>query len=383
MPGSVRRGGPAPTLDAAGHQPACRHLLPLLRDTGHARTMQLADWDETLRLARAARLLGTLAERLRADAATWVQVPPPVRGHLQAATHFACHRAQLMRMELRALAAALPADVPVVLLKGAAYLAAGLPLARGRLPGDVDLLVRRADLDRAEAALLRAGWASATQDAYDQRYYREWSHELPPMRMPGHALEVDLHHTIAPVTGRCRADDALLLAASLPLADSRYLVLHPADQLIHAAIHLFQDTELDGRLRDLVDLDGLLRRLPRADAGARLRERAARHGASRMLWYALHYCRGWLGTPVAAEAWPAPPPVAAQRWVDWIMRRHCLPRLPDRAPSAAERAAARAAQLRYHLLRMPPALLLRHVAHKAWQAMPHRSAGAAAAQSRG
>lgn len=367
--------------DAPG-QLAFRHLLPLLRDTGHARTMRLADWDETVRLARAARLLGTLAERLRADEPAWAQLPAPVRGHLQAAMHFAVHRAQLLRMELRALATALPAEIPVVLLKGAAYLAAGLPLARGRLPGDVDLLVRRADLDAAEAALLRGGWASATQDAYDQRYYREWSHELPPMRVPGHALEVDLHHTIAPVTGRCRADDALLLAASLPLPASRYAVLHPADQVIHAAIHLFQDTELDGRLRDLVDLDSLLRGLPQEDAGARLRARAARHGASRMLWYALHYCRGWLGTPVAAEAWPEAPPAPARRLVDWIMLRHCLPRLPDRAPSVAERAAARAAQLRYHLLRMPPALLLRHAAHKAWRAMPGRGTRAAAAQSR-
>jgi hypothetical protein len=27
-----------------------------------------------------------------------------------------------------------------------------------------------------------AGWAATHHDAYDQRYYRQWMHELPPMQ---------------------------------------------------------------------------------------------------------------------------------------------------------------------------------------------------------
>ncbi|WP_204329989.1 nucleotidyltransferase family protein, partial [Proteus mirabilis] len=58
-------------------------------------------------------------------------------------------------MARRALA---PLDVPVVLLKGTAFAAAGLSPARGRNIGDLDILVPRDRLDEVEAALLAAGW---------------------------------------------------------------------------------------------------------------------------------------------------------------------------------------------------------------------------------
>ena len=195
-------------------------------------------------------------------------------------------------------------------------------------------------------------------DAYDQRYYREWSHELPPMRIPGHALEVDLHHTIAPVTSRTRAKDELLFAGLRPLEGSRFLLLDPADQIIHAAIHLFQDSELNGGLRDLVDIDGLLaRHMQVPEHWSRLCDRAREHGATRVLWYALHYCERWLGTPVPRSSLGDAPPALARRTLDWVFVRSGLPRINDRPAGLALRLARQCGQIRYHWLRMPPMLL--------------------------
>jgi len=359
-----------------------RNILPLLRDAEHVRNMQLADWDDTIRLVRQARLLGTVAHRLRDQEGPWTALPTRVRGHLQAAINYSAYRVQLLRMEMRALDQALPGDLPVALLKGAAYLALDLPLARGRMPNDVDLLVRRTNIEAAEAALGSGGWKMEAKDPYDDRYYREWSHELPPMRYPGHALEVDLHHTIAPVTSRTRADDDLLFEGLQSLPGSRFLVLDPCDQIIHAAIHLFQDSDLHGQLRGLVDIDGLVRHHLSNDAQAwsRLVERAERHRADRVLWYALHYCRSWLGTPVPEGLALAPPPRWARRGMDWVFSRTCPPRIPDVAPSLGERLADTLGQLRYHRLRMPPALLARHFLHKTWVAVRTRAiAGARSA----
>lgn len=355
---------------------ALDRLLSMLHDGAAARTLSLADWEPVLRLGRQARLLGLLGHRLASDEALWSALPPQVRGHFRSAINYSACRLQAVRMELRALDPVLPADVRVVLLKGAAYAAQGLGFACGRMPNDVDLLVTRADLDATEAALRAAGWVADDVDAYDERYYREWSHELPPMRKPGHALELDLHHTITPVTSRTRADDALLFAGMVPLAGTRFWVLHPCDQIVHAAIHLFQDTELDGRLRDLVDIDGLIRHHLRSDADwVELLSRVRSHRASRMLWYALHFCAAWLGTPVPAARWPEAPPEAARRAMDWIVPRTCLPRLPDGAPGLERRLAGQIAQLRYHRLRMPTGLLIRHLAHKAWAGvLPRRPA---------
>ena len=362
--------------------PAAPHFLPLLRDARHVHAMQLADWDSTVRLARQARLHGVVAHRLREDQGLWRSLPERVRGHLQAAINYSAYRVQLVRMEMRALDHALPQDLSVTLLKGASYLVQGLAMARGRMPNDVDLLVRRSELAAAEAALTGAGWKMEAKDAYDERYYREWSHELPPMRYPGHALEVDLHHTIAPVTSRTRADDALLFDGVQAIPGSRFLVLDPCDQIIHAAIHLFQDSDLHGQLRGLVDIDGLVRHHLSDDAQAwsRLVERAERHRAARVLWYALHYCRSWLGTPVPESLALAPPPRWARRGMDWVFSRACPPRIPDVAPSLGERLADTLGQLRYHRLRMPPALLARHFLHKTWVAVrPRAIAGARSA----
>ena len=81
-------------------------------------------------------------------------------------------------------AAIQPADYPCVLLKGAAYMAQGLPIAAGRLPSDLDILVPKAALPIAQESLAAAGWRTVDMDEHDRLYYEDWSHEVPPMRHP-------------------------------------------------------------------------------------------------------------------------------------------------------------------------------------------------------
>jgi hypothetical protein len=235
--------------------PCVHGLLALLIDPRQAGSVGLADWDKIIRLARQSRLLGVLSYRIQSHPELLPQLPECVLGHLRSAAAYSAHRIQMLRIELAALAKALPAEIPVVVLKGAAYIVQNLEITCGRLPSDVDLMVAYSDLKRAEAALLDAGWSGEVIDAYDQRYYREWSHELPPMRRPGHSVELDLHHTITPVTARLKPDTALLFADLQVVEGERFLVLHPQDQILHAAVHLFQDSELFANLRDLVDID--------------------------------------------------------------------------------------------------------------------------------
>ena len=344
---------------------AATHLLPLFRDCHHALSMTLADWDDTVRLAREARLLGLIAGRLKENRQIWEQIPERVHGHLRSSINFSAHRQQMVRMELRALDKVLPPKITVVLLKGAAYIVQQQEFAKGRMPNDVDLLVKRSDLNEAEATLNAAGWVSETTSNYDQHYYREWSHELPPMRYPGHALEVDLHHTITPITSRVRANDALLFSSLQRVPDSRYFTLHPFDQIIHAAIHLFQDSELSGHLRDLVDLDGMIRRAINGENDwSNLQQRADEHGAGRYLWYALRYCSNWLDTPLPKKVNQAPPSTFVQYLMDILLTRGTLPSLPDTPPSLSDRLVKHAGAIRYHWLRMPPKLLAQHLLHK-------------------
>jgi hypothetical protein len=161
-----------------------------------------------------------------------------------------------VRWEVKCIQRALAdVGVPVILLKGAAYVMAGLPPAPGRFFSDIDILVPKATLPAVEAALMLHGWATTHHNAYDQRYYRTWMHELPPMRHATRLSVIDVHHAILPETARLRPDPEKLRDAARPLdPNESVMVLAPTDMVLHSALHLFHDGEFDSGLRDLVDL---------------------------------------------------------------------------------------------------------------------------------
>lgn len=361
--------------------PGVAALLGLLTCPESARSLPLAAWDRVLPLARAAGLLAVLEARLSRDAML-EHVPDIVRGHLASGAAAARQRRQMLVWEIVTVRQALAGlDAPIVLLKGAAYLAQGLAMSSGRYAADVDILVPKAALDSAERLLKDYGYEFQHIDAYDERYYREWSHELPPFRLPGHPLELDLHHTITPVTGRLRPDPELLLAATIRVCEvtggdagerARFRGLHVLsrpDQLLHSAVHLFHDSDLAVRLRELVDVDGLVREFG-TEPGfwPAVVERAQRLGLGKPLGYALRYARAWLGTPVPLGIeWPAPgsrPGRLALVTMDWMAPRALLPVDPAGDGRRGVALARALAYLRYHRLRMPLWRLIPHALHK-------------------
>ncbi len=333
-------------------------------------------WDLLLRSARSARLLGALAARIDA-AGVADKVPEPAARHLRAATAESSYLRQMSLRELAMIAETLrPLGVTLVALKGSAYILTGARCAAGRLPRDVDLMVERRRLDEVERALRAAGWSFAKTQEYDQRYYREWSHELPPMRAPTLPLELDMHHTILPPIGRLRPDAARLVADSVAIPGTPYRVLRPADQVLHAAVHLFQDSDCVNKLRDLVDIDGLIRHFAARDGERFWQELAASvavHGLGRPLWYALAFCRAWLETPIPEAVWQdnrVHRPPALARWLMTSLAGLVLaPVHPDAESGRPQRAAASLLELRALWLRMPPHTLVYHAASKALRSM--------------
>src|SRR3546814_213941 len=164
-------------------------------------------------------------------------------------------------MARRALA---PLGVPVILLKGTAYVAAGLAAGEGRSIGDLDIIVPRESLDAVQDALLAAGWEWVKEDAYDDLYYRRWMHELPPLIHKERDRMIDVHHTILPLTARPRPDAAAMIADSIAL-ENGLRTLCPEDMIIHAAAPLFAHGDLAGGLRNLWDIDRLLREFAGGD----------------------------------------------------------------------------------------------------------------------
>ena len=327
-------------------------------------------WETLIRRAREADLLATLAFRIEA-AIGLDAVPRAPRAHLIAAQHRCRAQHAVVRREAAEIARALaPLRTPVVLLKGAAYLLARLPPASGRLFSDIDILVPKTRLPDVESALMLAGFATTHLHPYDQRYYRRWMHELPPMQHVKRLTILDVHHTIVPETADVALDATALFRGAVALADAPpFSVLSPCDMVLHSATHLFHNEELTHGLRDLVDIDRLLAHFASADRTfwRTLVARAEALDLARPLYYALRFTSRLLGTrvpdDVAADVARLAPvaPIAA------LMDRLLDAALEPAAARPATRWARRALYLRGHWLKMPAPLLAYHLTWKAFR----------------
>jgi hypothetical protein len=339
-----------------------------LRDPATLVGSSLPQWDALIRQARRTNLLARVALALD-ELRLLPQVPPAPRAHLEAARTLARAQADAVRREVAYIDRALAASgISIVLLKGAAYLIAGLQAARGRVFSDIDILVPHGALASVEAALMLHGWATGKTTAYDQRYYRRWMHELPPLRHISRQTWLDVHHAILPITARLKPDSTKLLAASQPVAgDARLRVLAPVDMVLHSATHLFCNEDVGNSLRDLVDLDSLLRQFAsEEDFWPRLTVRAGELDLTRPLYYALRYAVRIPGTPIPAqvleEAEIGRPPPLLRGLMDTLFLQTLQ---PDRAADGLASLARGSLYVRAHWLRMPPLLLARHLITKA------------------
>src|SRR5487761_2456745 len=124
-------------------------------------TLSGLQWDLLIRQARRANLLGRLAHSM-ADHRLLDAVPTAPRQHLLAAMLLAKRQAIAVRWEVECLMKAFAGSgVPLILLKGAAYVMAGLPASTGRVFSDTDIIVPRHLLGIAESALMQHGWRCA------------------------------------------------------------------------------------------------------------------------------------------------------------------------------------------------------------------------------
>lgn len=338
-----------------------------LQDPGILNSLTPPEWDRLLRRARHAGVLSRLAV-LSEGTLLEIDLPERARDHLLSARMVAAHHERTIRWEVGRIRRALrPIGEKFVLLKGAAYVIAGLPARAGRLASDVDILVPKDRLGVVESALIQAGWRAMTLDPYDQRYYRQWMHELPPLRHATRGNVVDVHHTILPETARLRPDGEKLIESAVRI-DGDLSILAPEDMVLHTATHLFADGDLAGGLREVVDLDALFRHFHgvKPDFWDRLVPRSVELNLQRPLFYALRICRRLLATPVpetvtaassiGRPAWPTTP--IMDKLVDLAL-------LPDTDGSARGSGVALwLLYLRSHWMRMPPWLLTRHLVRK-------------------
>lgn len=344
-------------------------LLKTLRQPCSIELFDETEWDLLIRQARSAELLAHLFYRL-SDNKRLSDVPQKALNHFNSEQILACKQQDAARWEIVQIERALaPLGVPVILLKGAAYLQAKLPPAAGRFFNDIDILVPRTFIQSVESKLQQQGWLTTHHNEYDQRYYRKWMHEIPPLQHIGRRSTIDVHHSILPLTARLHPDPEKLIASSVQIhPDYELYMLCPVDMVLHSATHLFHDGELEHGLRDLIDLDRLIRYFSQDETfWEALVERSIELELSRPLFYALRYTAALLATPCPKEILQADNLDRPNRTQQFFLDSLFLRGLAPAHNSCEDRFTPTARWLLYirsHYLRMPAHLLLPHLFHK-------------------
>ena len=307
------------------------------------------DWDGVIGVARSEAMLATLAHRVEG-----ADLPPTVAALFadQRAAAAVAQQQALWEAEMARRAFA-PVGIEFVLLKGAAYAAAGMACAAGRQIGDLDVLVLASDIRRAENALLNAGWEWVKSDPYDDFYYREHMHELPPLIHKSRDRMIDVHHTILPLTHRI-TPDALALVSDAVTGAGGFAVLNSVDMACHCAAHMLADGDLQGGLRNLWDFHLMTRDFAATDPAfwEQLKRRARLHGLQGAVQRAARLSRDVYGAALPEE-WDGQG--AKDRW----FRQRLFAR--DDWGRVTQPLLEQGFYIRSHWLRMPPKMLAQHL----------------------
>jgi hypothetical protein len=330
-----------------------------------------AKWELLLRLARKVKLLGRLATDLK-NRGLLDQIPLRAANLLQSSLVQARRLQQITHWELNRISWALKdTDIPIIALKGVAYSLAGLPESAGRVYVDLDIMVPKDQLADIETTLTKKGWRNHHKlSAYDEHYYRAWSHEIPPLVHAERETEVDIHHTIFPPTSRLKINAELLFEAAVAAGNSGYRILCPADMVLHCAVNLFENNELADDLRDLLDIHDLLLFFDGNEPGfwEKLKERANQLNLGRPLFYGMYFSRLIFQTPIP-DGWENDlneKPNVISRWImHYLVPQALFPLHPDKHSRRAL-VARLLLYLRSHWVRMPVHLLLPHLAYKTY-----------------
>lgn len=342
-----------------------QHLL----HTASIVELSMPELQQLISQARSARLLASLAAQLEQEG-NLNALPFPVRRHFESALLIHQKQVRDIRYECQQIGKTLSAtNEKLILLKGAAYIMAGLPVGRGRLVTDLDILVPHRNVSTVERSFNAAGWESSYVGTYNEQYYRKWSHEIPPLTHARRGTTLDVHHNILPPTAAPNINADLLFEDVIEIQPGIY-TLSLIDMLIHSATHLFHEGEFHHGLRDLWDLDRMLRDFPQreGDFWNRLVQRATALDLLVPLFHALNYVQQVFDTPVPREVIPKVASRASmlrKPLMDFLFKRAFR---PDHRQCKLPYTdfALYLLFVRSHYLRMPLYLLLPHLARKAW-----------------
>lgn len=325
------------------------------------------DWVLLVRVLRYQQCLARVGWRLKENGLL-ASLPDYAVNHIKNAELIAQKQYHQVHYEARLLQHLLqPVTSHLLFLKGAGYsLTDQAAVGIGRTYSDIDLLVDKQSLQQIEQELCLHGFFAEDLDEYDQKYYRQWSHEIPPLRHGNRGTLLDVHHNLLPlITGR--APDITLFFNHTQQTQLGFTVFTPAAMFLHSAVHLLLNEEIKHGFRDLTDLYLIVEQYQAADFWQELLSLAINSGFTTELFLALRYNQKILNfivpTYVSDQLQPYQPGKFQLHYLDFIFMHKLKPAHPCIA-TKADGLADTLLLIRGHYLKMPLWLLIKHLGRK-------------------
>ncbi len=278
-----------------------RLLLACLTSTAPTglRGFPESTWDEVVRLAAYHGVAPLLFRRVQ-PLATEVPLPDRIVAALRGLYLDSMVRNMRLYSRLHDLLSALRSDgVEVLILKGAHLAQAVYGDIALRPMADVDILVRKEDLWRAEQRLLGMGYAPSEENGKYERTDLHFAYSLPEEGW------VELHWDIVKPHWPFRMDvgDVWQRAHTAAVAGVDVWVLSPEDLLLYLCLHTgFHHTFDYFGLKPICDIAEVIRRYEGQLAWPEVQRRARQAGAANVVYLTLALVQRLLEANVPEEA---------------------------------------------------------------------------------
>jgi hypothetical protein len=260
---------------------------------------QLSDceWERVVQQAITHGVAPLLYRRLETLSVKTV-IPTLITQRLRdAALQYAVKNLQLYRELSQVLQVLQRECIPVVVLKGA-HLAEIVYGNKALRPmEDLDLLVKKTDLLKAEKALLRLGYIYSIRPHLEIDYAIH--HHLCPL-INSDASKVELHWSIERPTAPFNIDVDGLWERAQPLivAGVETLALSPEDLLLHLCLHASFDHHFSFGLRAIYDIERTIEHYRNEIDWLQVRNRALQWGIEKYVYLTFQLVKEFLATAI-------------------------------------------------------------------------------------
>jgi hypothetical protein len=249
-------------------------------------------WPEILTRAIACDLAPLLYYRLK-DLHAVRSVPPAVMDRLK--RNYQWHAARNMNLyaKLQEVGDAFAGEkIPLILLKGAVLADLIYGDVALRPMRDVDILVRKSDLDAADELLRRMGY-TPNETYRPEEWFRNFHHNIPYLSRD-RSLILELHHNIVPPTAPVTipAEDLWQDARVVDIMNEEALILSPEKFILHLCVHLAYDDRFYRSLRALSDIAATIAFYKETIDWTKFISHVRAYKADRSVYYALWLAYG-------------------------------------------------------------------------------------------